>query len=202
MTGDSFSWSEARIEHMYPPADILAEIGRVAVAAARIDQELALVLLAIKIPEQFEALLKLNSTQLRKKLWQKSDEYFKDELLDHTHAVLELVRKRLDNRHLVMHSIWAPEDRQTFLSAETLQSVESQDDLDRIIQERGASAAWRTFSPRLEGPGPQTVNELRTVRWELEDARDWLTNLRFRLASALFAGKPPGARQVLNPREM
>jgi hypothetical protein len=101
-----------------------------------------------------------------------------------------------------MHSIWTPEDRETFLSAEALETVQSQEDLDKLIRERGAAAKWRAFSPRGDGPGPETVEELTTIRRELEDAQDWLMNLRFRLASALFAGKPAGARKVLNPKDL
>ena len=47
MTDEGFDWQTARISHMYPSADTLAEIGRVAIAAARVDQELALVLLGL-----------------------------------------------------------------------------------------------------------------------------------------------------------
>jgi hypothetical protein len=202
MASGSFEWSEARIDHMYPSAEILAEIGRVAIAATRVDQEVALVLLALKFPERFEMLLKLNSSQLRKKLQHRTHEFFENELLEHTEGVLNLVQDRLENRHLVMHSIWTPEDRETFLSAEALETVQSQEDLDKLIRERGAAAKWRAFSPRGDGPGPETVEELTTIRRELEDAQDWLMNLRFRLASALFAGKPAGARKVLNPKDL
>ncbi len=53
--------------------------------------------------------------------------------------------------------------------------------------------------PRTGGPGPASVAELRGIRRELEQANDGLTELRYRLASALYAGKPSGARRVVNP---
>jgi hypothetical protein len=46
------------------------------------------------------------------------------------------------------------------------------------------------------------MTSLRKIRIELEEAQEWLTSLRFTLASALFVGKPPGAREVKNPRDM
>jgi len=37
------------------------------------------------------------------------------------------------------------------------------------------------------------------IRRELEQAKECLTELRFRLASDVYAGKPPGSRQVVHP---
>ena len=37
------------------------------------------------------------------------------------------------------------------------------------------------------------------IRADLERAQEGLQSLRFKLASALFSGMPPGAKQVLEP---
>ncbi len=61
------------------------------------------------------------------------------------------------------------------------------------------SQGWRAVHPRTGGLGPSSVGELRVIRRELEQANDSLTELRLRLASALYAGQALGARQVVDP---
>ncbi|NMO57526.1 hypothetical protein HH310_40965 [Actinoplanes sp. TBRC 11911] len=200
--GEEFDWTSTRIDDMYPNAYILAEIGRVAIAAARVDQELALVLVALKGSMSFEELLKKSSGDLIKTVKQKNTEFFEGEMHEYANRVLDAVRGILDSRHSVMHSIWSTEDRKTLLSAEALRTIRSQEELDTLIRERGAAAQWRTFHPKAQAPGPQTLEELGQIRRELEEARGGLTTLRFTLASALFAGKPPGARRVVSPQDL
>ncbi len=53
--------------------------------------------------------------------------------------------------------------------------------------------------PKTHGAGPQSLTELRPIRADLERAQEDLQSLRFKLASALFSGMPPGAKQVLEP---
>jgi len=53
--------------------------------------------------------------------------------------------------------------------------------------------------PKTHGAGPQSLTELRPIRADLERAQEDLQSLRFKLASALFLGMPPGTRQVLEP---
>ena len=49
--GEGFDLRQARLPDFYPTDDVLAEMGRVAIAAARVDSQLALLLLAVKYPE-------------------------------------------------------------------------------------------------------------------------------------------------------
>jgi hypothetical protein len=195
-----FDWRRARWTPLYPAPEILAEMGCVTIAAARVDRQLALVLLAIKHSNDFENLLKQNSSELYKILKRRLVELFEGELLERATMILEEVHKRIEVRHQVSHSIWNPDDRSDRFSVELLAGIHSQEEVDRLLSERGASAEWETFHPKTGGPGPQTLNDLKKARADLEDAAQWLEGLRFTLASALFAGKPTGARQVLDPR--
>jgi hypothetical protein len=52
--------------------------------------------------------------------------------------------------------------------------------------------------PRTGAPGPRSLAELCSLRGDLERALARLTELRFRLASALYVGKPSGARRVIS----
>ena len=49
--GEGFDLRQARLPDFYPADDVLAEMGRVAIAATRVDSQLALLLLAVKYPE-------------------------------------------------------------------------------------------------------------------------------------------------------
>jgi len=57
-------------------------MGRVAIAAARVDRHLALVLLAIKYSKDFEGLLKKNSNDLHKILKRRLAELFEGSLFE------------------------------------------------------------------------------------------------------------------------
>jgi hypothetical protein len=48
--GEGFGLRQARLPDFSPAGDVLAEMGRVAIAAARVDGQLALLLLAVKYP--------------------------------------------------------------------------------------------------------------------------------------------------------
>ncbi|MEU0553809.1 hypothetical protein [Dactylosporangium sp. NPDC006015] len=197
--GSGFDWTQARWSPLYPPIEILAEMGRVAVAAARVDRQLALALLAIKHPDEFDELLKRNSSMLLKELRRRTEELFEGQLLSWALANINEVQKRIEARHAVAHSIWTPADRSEFVSVQLLAEIGGQDELDRLLAERGSMAEWKTHHPKANGPGLQSMHELEKARVDLEDAATWLEGLRFTLASALFAGKPPGARNVLDP---
>jgi hypothetical protein len=49
--GEGFDLRQARLPDFCPADDVLAEMGRVAIAATRVDSQLALLLLAVKYPE-------------------------------------------------------------------------------------------------------------------------------------------------------
>jgi hypothetical protein len=181
-----FDWRRARWAALYPSPEVLAEMGRVTIAAARVDQKLALVLLAIKHSKDFEALLKENSGDLYKALKRRLGELFEGPLLEWAIKNLEEVRKRIEVRHAVSHSIWTPGDQSELLSVELLVGIRNQEEMDRLLLERGAAADWKALHPKANAPGPQTLNELKEARVDLEDAAEWLQSLRFTLASALF----------------
>jgi hypothetical protein len=198
-SGPDFDWQQAGWGPLYPPSEILAEVGRVTIAAARVDRQLALVLLAVKHSNEFEELLKMNSSNLCSALMDKLNVLFEGDLHSWARSNLTQVQKMIEARHSVAHSIWTPSQESELFSVQLLVGIESQQQIDELLLKRGASAVWTTLHPKKGGPGPQTLVELETVRANLEAAAEWLEQLRFTLASALFAGKPPGARRVLDP---
>ena len=112
MTSQGFDWRNARVSDLYPSTDVVAEIGRVAIAAARVDHELALVLLALKFPAPFEELVKSSSSPLEKKLRTRIAEFFESETQELCDHILSVVRSSIYARNAVVHSVWTPEDRQ------------------------------------------------------------------------------------------
>lgn len=199
---DNFDWRRVRWPSLYPSPETLAEIGRVTIAAARLDRQVAMVLLALKYRSSFADLLKQNSMELRKALKSEVERRFEGDLLQSVGKGLEEVRRRIELRHTVVHSIWTPGDSSDRISVELLRKLRNQEEVDKLLLERGASADWTAIHPKTGSPSPQTLEQLEQVRSDLEDAANWLDRLRFTLASALFAGTPSGAREVLDPRSL
>lgn len=191
----------------YPATAISAEIGRVAIAAARVDQEYALLLSGLHAGDRadwdYKDLRRRSSACLRDKSVDRVNELFEGQLLEHAHAVVQTAYAALDHRHVAMHSVWTLTGPDAITPAvEVISALESSDPDAALAALVGCdvdSEGWSSVHPRTDGPGPASVADLRGIRRELEQAKESLTELRFRLASALYAGKPRGARQVVHP---
>jgi hypothetical protein len=130
-------------------------------------------------------------------------EFFDGPLLEQARAVVQDAYAALDRRHGVMHTVWTLTGRDAMTDVPDLVAALESPDPDAALAELTGrdvdSDGWRTTHPRTGGPGPDSVVDLRAIRGELERAQSRLTGLRFRLASALYSGEPPGARRVVNP---
>ena len=207
-TGTTF---EVRLSHValgpdYPPALVSAEIGRVAVAAARVDQELALLLQALHAGRRsdwkFDELRRKPSSRLKDLALQRVEEFFEGPMLKDSTASIEAAWSALDHRHVVMHTVWTLRGPDAMTPvAEVLAALEAPDPDAALAELKGRdvdSEDWETAHPRSGGPGLKSITELREVRKQLEQAQRWLEERRFTLASALYCGTPVGALRVLD----
>lgn len=176
-----------------------AEIGRITIAAARVDREMALNLVAIRHSARFERLLTWSSSDLYRAMKKRLEELFESNLLESALQDLDAARTALNYRHSVAHTIWSLRGAAAAISISDLAGAESEEAMDQLLRRDVDSPAWETLHPRTHGPGPQSLKELRPIRADLERAQEGLQSLRFKLASALFSGMPPGAKQVLEP---
>jgi hypothetical protein len=200
--GEGFGPRQARLPDFYPADDVLAEMGRVAIAATRVDSQLALLLLAVKYPgpenpESLDVLRRWPTGRLAEQAQRVLKRRFEGHLLDAALAAVNCAVERQDQRHLVLRSLWTPEPPDTVFKVGILAGLGSQDGLDELVQSRGRAATYATLHPRGGGPGPQEIAELDQIRADLEDSKNTLEQLRFVLASALFSGSPTGAKEVL-----
>ena len=200
--GEGFDLRQARLPDFYPADDVLAEMGRVAIAAARVDSQLALLLLAVKYPEpgnpeSLDVLSRWPTSRLAEQAQRILKRRFEGHLLDVALAAVDCAAERQDKRHVILHTLWTPEPPDTLFKVGILAGLASQYELDGLVRARGRAAKYTTFHPRGGGPGPQEIAELVQIRADLEDSKNTLEQLRFALASALFAGSPPGAKEVL-----
>lgn len=200
--GEGFDLRQARLPDFYPTDDVLAEMGRVAIAAARVDSQLALLLLAVRYPEpenpeSLDVLRKWPTSRLAEQAQRILKRRFEGHMLDVALAAVDRAAERQDKRHVVLHSLWTPEPPDTLFKVGILAGLASQDELDELVRARGRAAKYTTLHPRGGGPGPQEIAELDQIRADLEDRKNVLEQLRFVLASALFAGSPAGAKEVL-----
>jgi hypothetical protein len=125
---------------------------------------------------------------------------FDGQMLEQARDVVQDAYSALDHRHVAMHSVWTLTGPDALTPVPDLVAALESPDPDAAVAALAGrdvdSDGWRAVHPRTGGPGPDSVAELLGVRRELEQAQDRLTELRFRLASALYVGKPPGARRV------
>jgi hypothetical protein len=199
---EGFDLSQAALPDFYPADDVLAEMGRVAIAATRVDSQLVLLLLAVKYPEpenpeSLDVLRRWSTSRLAEQARRVFKRLFEGHLLDAALAAVNCAAERQDQRHGVLHSLWTPEPADTSFTVGVLAGLSSQDELDELVRARGQAAKYTTLHPRGGGPGPQEMAELNRIRSQLEDSKNTLEKLRFVLASALFAGSPAGAKKIL-----
>jgi hypothetical protein len=191
----------------YPATAISAEIGRVTIAAARVDREYALLLSGLHAGKRtdwdFEVLRRRSSGWLRDKSLGRVEELFQGQLLVQGRDVVQAAYTALDHRHIAIHAVWTltGPDAMTRVPdlVTALESPDPDAALAAFVGRDVDSEAWRAVHARTGGPGPDSVAELRGIRRELEHAHNRLTDLRFQLARALYAGKPHGARRVVDP---
>jgi hypothetical protein len=202
VTSATFLMSHIVVGHAYPATDVCAEIGRVTVAAARVDQCFVRILVAVHHPEQVEALLRWSSKRLVATLHTAIGELFVPPLSSNALAVVDSAYAALERRHAVAHTIWTLPGREAAISVDALSQAMTAEERDVLMRRDVPSENWTTLHPKTQGPGPTLLEELEQVRVGLEDAALTLRNEAFTLASALFAGKPRGAKHVLNPATM
>jgi hypothetical protein len=194
-----FTLSSIVAGHAYPPAEISAEIGRIAIAAARVDREMALNLVAIRYPGRFEDLLKLGSKDLLLAMKNCLRELFESDLLEGALQDLDAARQALNLRNAAAHTIWSLSGASAAIRVADLAEAESEEAMDQLLRRDVDSPAWETLHPKSETAGPKSLKELQRIRADIELAQEILQALRFKLASALFSGRPSGAKRVLEP---
>jgi hypothetical protein len=153
-----FDLRTARLGDFYPSDEVLAEIGRVTIAAGRIDLQLALILVAIKCAEPLEVLLTWSSSRLHKQVRKELERLFEEDLLELAVAAVDAAVMQLDKRHVVVHSLWEPNPRDTSFKVDILAGLTSQDELDELVTGSGSCSPVPCSPGVLRGPG-------RCCRW-------------------------------------
>lgn len=151
--GEGFDLRQARLPDFYPADDVLAEMGRVAIAAARVDSQLALLLLAVKYPEpenpeSLDVLRKWPTSRLAQQAQRILKRRFEGHMLDVALAAVDCAAERQDKRHVVLHSLWTPEPLDTLFKVGILAGLASLDELDELVRARASSEIHDASSPR------------------------------------------------------
>jgi hypothetical protein len=136
----------------YLADDVLAEIGRVTMAAACLGLQLALILVAVKYNEPFDVLLTWQSGRLCKEIRKELERMFEGDLLEYSRAAVDAAARRLEKRHAVMHSLWEPNPSDAMFKVQVLAGVSSQVELDELVRERGERLGTRRVIPEAGVP--------------------------------------------------
>ncbi len=197
---EGFELRQARLPDFYPADDVLAEMGRVAIAATRVDSQLALLLLAVKYPEpenpeSLDALRRWPTSRLAEQARRVLKRLFEGHLLDVALAAVNCAAERQDQRHTVLHSLWTPEPADTSFKVGILAGLKSQEELDELVRARGQAATYTTLHPRGGGPGPQEMAELNQIRSQLEDSKNTSGKAPFRAGQRVVRREPGGSKE-------
>lgn len=201
----TFFMADIYIGPHYPPAAISAEIGKIAIAAARLDSGYALLLHALHAGDRaawkYDELTKRGTSDLHKQTKKRVNQFFEGPLREHALEIIDAAYSALNHRHAVMHTIWSLTGMDAMTPAEEVlaafESPNPQAALNALGGREIDSEHWTANHPRREAPGPSTLLELTTIRRQLEEAYPPLDGLRFALSSALYIGKPAGATKVI-----
>jgi hypothetical protein len=128
--GEGFDLRQARLPDFYPADDVLAEMGRVAIAATRVDSQLALLLLAVKYPEpenpeSLDVLRTWPTSRLAQQARKVLKRRFEGHMLDVALAAVDCAVERQEKRYAVLHNLWTPEPRDTSFKVNILMGLGS-----------------------------------------------------------------------------
>ena len=168
----------------YPSADILAEIGRVTVAAARVDRQKALALGEFTDEQRpLLELLRKNSADLCGELQGKlRTELEGSSLLPAARADLKTAYNAIKQRHRIIHSIWSLSADAAQVAVRDIADAANEEEIGRLlVRDVDAPKSWSTLHPHGGGPGIEKLAELRRVRAHLEASNLQLRNLRAEL---------------------
>ncbi len=181
---------------MYPDDITLIEVGRIAIAAGRLDAELGALWwhLAPDHVNEVDA-RKAPAGKLRDKIRTLARQRLDDEHSDALLAFVNEVQSVQKRRNEVLHSRWllrglAMRPVSEFFHLDEEQRAEY---VARWEREAVASADWRRQpSDSLTLVDPHHLDELREVERDLARISDIAVQWHFRIASMREAGKPPG----------
>jgi hypothetical protein len=182
---------------MYPDEATLIEVGRIAIAAGRLDADLGRLWWHLA-PDQVD---QVSARQAPAGAVRRNIEIVAVERLDEEHAralvaLVKVVAKAQRRRNEVMHARWLLHGRDAmrpvgeFLALPELEQPRYLEDWSR---EARSSDAWQSQpNDGLRLEPPHTIEDLVDVEQALRAAHEAATEWHFLLASMRETGKPPG----------
>jgi hypothetical protein len=182
---------------MYPDEQTLMEVGRIAIAAGRLDAGLGALWYQLA-PDEVDELRarRAPAGTVRGKI-----EILARERLDNRHrdallAFVEEVKDAQTQRNAVMHSQWllrGPDAMRPVSEFLALNEEERAAYIEQLEREARRSDGWRRQpNDSMELTAPQQLDELIALERRLTSAVDIATSWRYRIASMRVAGSPPG----------
>lgn len=185
---------------MYPPTEILEEVGRVTIAGARLDLEMGM-LWAIFDPEadavKARKARKAPGAEQARSVRKLADQWLAGDLLTAVLEMTDRADKVRNQRNEIVHQDWILRGRDATrpvsdLPADFLAGGEEvRAYINEWRREAKESPEWRRI-PRdsLELADAQGLDELRSIEQALADVTETVSGLRFTVASALHTGQP------------
>ncbi len=182
---------------MYPDAPVLIEVGRIAVAAGRLDADLGMLWwqLGRDDVDQLKA-RKAPAGQVRDKIKEIAAERLETAYRDEVVAFVDVVEAVQKDRNAVMHSQWLLRDSDAMRPASEILALSEEQRgayMEQWEREARASDGWRRQANNsLELGEPYRLEELVAIERRLADASHVAQRWNFVIASMRVAGRPSG----------
>lgn len=181
---------------MYPGHEVLAEVGRVAIAGARLDLQAGLLWHHLDRDVPFETSRRKPGREQRKKLVVLATQRLCGDLQQAVLAAVASVEAAQERRNEVIHQDWVLRGRDAMRSVTEIAAVADQDlsgyleDWQRQAKE---SSNWQRVPAREIHVVPaHGLEQLRAVERHLAAVTATVSELVFAVASSRETGKPPG----------
>lgn len=184
---------------MYPGADVLEEVGRVTIAGARLDLQLAYICWHLDPHgEPFSDLRPMAGAKLSQRARRQAAEKLEGALLAEVVTALDDADVLRRERNEVIHQEWVLRGSDAMVSAEEVLEM-TEEELQTFMadfERRGTpSLDWLRLPARSTDLGPaHLVDDLRDLERRLGGLLGRLVHLVFKVASARETGSPPGYR--------
>ncbi|WUJ72350.1 hypothetical protein OG809_03580 [Kribbella soli] len=182
---------------MYPDEQTLLEVGRITVAAGRLDADLGALWYQLA-PDKVDQLKARSAPagEVRKKIKSLATERLIPAHRDALVAFVDVVAEVQDQRNAVMHSRWLLRDQDAMRPTSDFLALNEEQRGAYMVQwerEARASEGWRRqANDSLELGEPFRLDDLIAIERRLADTSHAAQRWNFQIASMRVAGKPSG----------
>ncbi|MBT0773160.1 hypothetical protein KIH74_29725 [Kineosporia sp. J2-2] len=181
---------------VYPGSKVLEEIGRIAVAASRLDAAMGRLWSHLDRSLDPSNCQRASASVQAKEVRKAAEVRLVGTMRDEVLGAADKARSASGRRNALMHQEWLIRGDHVMRPVSDLRRIpaeEMESYLEDWAREARDAERWQIADGRSQAIGTaQTLGELTAVEKDLRDATDHITRLTFAVASSRETGSPPG----------